>query len=90
MSKLTNDEDPVPVPLPVPDMTLRVLYRGTIQTAIDIVQDISRLLSEKPYMSSTNFQRQLIETFTMPSRRLYVGLWLVFFAFVFYFIDSTA
>ena len=74
----------------VPDMTLRQVYRSTIQTAIDIIQDISNIVSDKPYLSDTTFRRKLVETFTLPSRRLYVGIWLIVIAFIFYFIDSTA
>lgn len=74
----------------VPDMTLRTLYKYTIQTAIDIIQDISALLSARPFTSDTEFRRKLVEVFTKPQRRLYVGLWLCFFALVFYFIDSSA
>jgi hypothetical protein len=80
----------VPVSVPVPDMTLRSIYKKTLQTAIDIIQDISALLSARPYTSDTEFRRKLIEIGTRPDRRLYVGLWLCFFALVVYFIDSAA
>lgn len=74
----------------VPDMTLRSIYRKTLQTAIDIIKEIGDILTDKQYISQTVFQRRMVGVFTKPERRLYVGLWLVFFAFVFYFIDSTA
>jgi hypothetical protein len=74
----------------VPDMTLRAIYRNTLQTAIDIIQEISAILSARPYTSDAEFRRKLVEVFTKPGRRLYVGLWLCFLAFVFYFIDSAA
>ena len=76
--------------VPLPEMTLRTLYKNTIQTAIDIIQDVSEALSQRPYTSDTEFRRSLVEAFTKPGRRLYVGLWLVFLALVFYFIDSAA
>lgn len=74
----------------VPDMTLRTIYRNTLQTAIDIIKEIGEILTDKQYISQTVFQRRMVGVFTKPGRRLYVGLWLIFFAFVFYFIDSTA
>ena len=78
------------VAVPVPDMTLRSLYRNTIQTAIDMIQEISNTLSARPYTSDTEFRRALVTTFIKPGRRLYVGIWLCLLAFVFYFIDSAA
>lgn len=77
-------------PVPVPDMTLRTLYKNTLQTAIDAIQDTSTVLSARPYTSDTEFRRKLVEIFTAPGRRLYIGIWLCFLAFVFYFIDSAA
>ena len=85
-----ENEKPKPKPTPVPDMTLRTLYKNTLQTAIDMIQEISNILSNRPYTSDTEFRRSLVEVFIQPGRRLYVGLWLCFFAFVFYFIDSSA
>lgn len=79
-----------PKPVPVPDMTLRTLYKNTLQTAIDAIQDTSALLSARPYTSETEFRRKLVEVFTAPGRRLYIGIWLCVLAFIFYFIDSAA
>jgi hypothetical protein len=77
-------------PVPVPDMTLRSLYRNTLQTAIDMIQDISKILSARPYTSDTEFRRALVAVFIQPGRRLYVGIWFCLLAFVVYFIDSAA
>lgn len=74
----------------VPDMTLRQVYKNTIQTAIDVIQDSSEVLSEKPYMTDVSFRRRMVEIFTLPERRLYMGIWLIVIAFILYFIDSTA
>ena len=90
MSTTTATPSPAPAPVPVPDMTVRSLYRNTIQTAIDMVQDISKSISARPYTSDTEFRRSIVNTFIQPGRRLYVGIWLCLLAFVFYFIDSAA
>lgn len=79
-----------PNPVSVPDMTLRALYRNTLQTAIDMIQEISNILSARPYTSDTEFRRSLVGVFIQPGRRLYVGIWLCVLAFVVYFIDSAA
>lgn len=77
-------------PKPVPDMTLRSLYRNTLQTAVDMIQEISTILSARPYTSDTEFRRALVSVFIQPGRRLYVGIWFCVLAFVVYFIDSAA
>ena len=72
------------------EMPVNVLYTRSIQTAIDIINDISDIITNKSTMSQTTFHRQLFMAFTKPERRLYVGFWLVFLSFVLYFIDSAA
>jgi len=71
------------------DISARELFRQTIQTAIDIINDVSALISDKPFISSTDFRRGIFDAFAQPARRTYVGLWLVFFSFLLYFIDSA-
>lgn len=72
------------------NLSVRELFRRSIQAAVDIINDISSLVSKRNSMSSTEYRRGIFETFTEPSRRVYVGLWLIFIAFVLYFIDSAA
>jgi hypothetical protein len=72
------------------DLSVREVLRRTIGTAIDIIEDISQILSERRQMSNTELRRALFGTFASPGRRIYVGIWLVFFSFVLYFIDSAA
>jgi hypothetical protein len=66
------------------------LFRRTIKTSIDIINDVSDTLSQRDAMGATQFRRKLVSIFTAPERRLYVGFWLVFVSFVLYFIDSAA
>ena len=70
------------------DMSVRDLFRQTIQTAIDIINDISKLVSDKQFMSSTELRRGIFDVFVQKKRRLYVGLWLIFLSFLLYFIDA--
>ena len=72
------------------DLSVREVLRRTVGTAIDIIEDISRVLSERHQMSNAELRKSLFGVFTQPERRMYVGLWLVFLSFVLYFIDSAA
>ena len=71
-------------------LSLKEITRRFIQTAIDIINDLAAAISSKNYVSGTEFRRNLFKIFTQPERRLYVGMWLIFFSFMLYFIDSAA
>ena len=71
------------------DLSLRDLFQQTIQVTIDIINDISELTSDKPFMADSDYRRKLFDIFSRPDRRIYVGLLLIFLSFVLYFIDSA-
>lgn len=75
---------------PIFELSLKEIYKRTLQTAIDIINDISTILTMRNNVSNETLRRQIFEAFTLPERRLYVGIWLLLLAFVLYFIDSTA
>ena len=72
------------------DMSVRDLFQQSIQTLIDIINDLSETISDRSFMSPATYRRKLFDIFVRPDRRLYVGLILIFFSFVLYFIDSAA
>ena len=74
---------------PIFELSLKEIYKRTLQTAIDIINDISNILSMRGNVSKEELRRQLFKTLTLPERRLYVGIWLLLAAFILYFIDST-
>lgn len=84
---LPKDKNPA---TPIYKLSLMEVYRRTLQVAIDIIHDISDIISQKNYVSQSTFRRRVFEAFTKPERRLYVGIWLILFSFVLYFIDSAA
>lgn len=75
---------------PVFELSVKEIYRRTLQTIINIINDISELISERTYMSETSFRRKAFMIFTKPERRLYIGIILIFLSFMLYFIDSSA
>lgn len=75
---------------PITQLSIREIYRRALHVMIDIVNDISRIITERDTLSAANFRRELFYAITNPERRLYVGLWLVFISIVLYFIDSSS
>lgn len=75
---------------PLTQLSVKEIYRRTIQVIIDIINEVSEIISQKNYTSQATFRRRLFEVFTKPERRLYVGLLLVFLSFILYFVDSAA
>jgi hypothetical protein len=74
----------------VVQLSMKEIFRRTINITIDILNDVSETLSNRSYLSNTEFRRDLFKAFTREDRRLYVGILLVVFSFILYFIDSTA
>jgi hypothetical protein len=74
---------------PVINLSLKQVYKNTIQTAIDVINDISLIVSRKDSLTNAQLRRSIFRTLTSESRKLYVGIWLIFFSFVIYFIDSS-
>jgi hypothetical protein len=75
---------------PIFELSIKELYRRTLQTSIDIINDLSEIISQKNYVSNATFRRKLFEIFTKPERRLYVGILLILLSFILYFIDASA
>lgn len=71
-------------------LPLHEVYKRSLQTAIDVVQDVSGIVSQKDFISQTSLRRQVVTAFTREDRRIYIGIWLIFLSFVLYFIDSAA
>lgn len=77
------------IPKKVQDLTIGELYNGTIQTLIDIINELSSVMSERKYMSNQIYRQKIIEIFTKKERKLFVGIVLVILSFVLYFIDGS-
>lgn len=75
---------------PMTQLSIREIYRRCLHVMIDIINDISRIMSERDTLSSADLRRQLFLALTNPERRLYVGIWLLFLSIVLYFIDASS
>lgn len=71
-------------------LSLKAVFKRTILVAIDIINDVSEVLSQQNMLGSTVVRRKIVEAFTKPERRVYFGIWLIFFAVVFFFLDGSS
>lgn len=70
------------------EYTIYELYQGTIQTAIDILNDITELNANKT-INSKVYRKNLIEIIFAPHRKIFIGIIFVLLSFIMYFIDSA-
>jgi hypothetical protein len=79
----------VKTPKMIYDYTVYELYSGTIQTIIDIINDTTELYSEKSYIDNKTYRKNLFNIFFKDDRKIFVGITLVIFSFILYFIDGA-
>ena len=74
------------------NLTINELYKNTLQTVIDIINDIIELnnkVSQEP--NDINYYiTKVIYILTDNDRKLYVGIILIILSFVIYFIDGAS
>lgn len=75
---------------PIYNFTINELYKGTIQTIIDILNDILALIAEKDFITKQSYRERLFEIFLNKNRRIFIGIVFIFFSFILYFIDSAS
>ena len=71
------------------DLSLRELYKNTLQTIIDILNDITNAYGNG-YVDNNNYIYIIINILSKEERRLYVGIILLFLSFIIYFIDGVS
>lgn len=75
---------------PVYNLTIKELYKNTLQTLIDIITDIVDVYSKKDYVNSNNYIYILLSIFMKDDRKIYVGIMLVVLSFIVYFVDGVS
>jgi hypothetical protein len=75
---------------PIYNLTIKELYKNTLQTLIDIINDIVDVYSKRDYINNNNFIYILLNIFTKENRKIYVGIMIVVLSFIFYFIDGVS
>jgi hypothetical protein len=62
------------------------IYRNTMQTIIDIINDTTFLINDKKYMN----YNKIIQIFIKKDRMFYIGIIFIILSFVIYFIDGVS
>jgi hypothetical protein len=75
---------------PIYNLTIKELYKNTLQTLIDIITDIVDVYSKKDYVNSNNYIYILLSIFTKDDRKIYVGIMLIVLSFIVYFVDGVS
>jgi hypothetical protein len=75
---------------PIYNLTIKELYKNTLQTLIDIINEIVDVYSKKNYINNNNFIYILLNIFTKDNRKIYVGIMIVVLSFIFYVIDGVS
>ena len=65
------------------DLSVGKIYENTIQTIIDIINEIVYITDNK------NFYQQIINIVNKNDRLFYIGIILIILSFVIYFIDGV-
>jgi hypothetical protein len=71
---------------PIYNLTIKELYKNTLQSLIDIITDIVDVYSKKDYVNNNNYIYILLNIFTKDNRKIYVGIMLVILSFIVYFL----
>jgi translation initiation factor 2 beta subunit (eIF-2beta)/eIF-5 len=72
------------------DYNISELYNNTIETVIDIIDDITKLMADKNYISSKTYWDRFYNIIFKEDRKIYVGIILVILSFILYFIDGAS
>jgi hypothetical protein len=92
-SLLETLPDKVPKDLnikPIYNLTIKEIYKKTLQSLIDIITDIVDVYSKKDYVNNNNYIYILMNIFTKDDRKIYVGIMLLVLSFIVYFIDGVS
>lgn len=80
----------VNIPKSIPDYTISDIYNGIIQTIIDVINEMSELMSERKYMSNKEYREKIFSIFLNQKRRYFLGIILIILSFILYFIDGSS
>ena len=75
---------------PIYEFTVNELYKNTLQTIIDIINDISNIQKQKNTLSIAYYNNEYYDIFLKDDRRVYIGIVLVILSFIVYFIDGAS
>jgi len=72
------------------ELDLYTIYSNTINTIIDIINEIVLLFEDSKYIDYDIIYQRLYNIIFDENKIFYVGVFLVFLSFVFFFIDGLS
>jgi hypothetical protein len=75
---------------PIYEYTIIELYKNTLQTSIDILNDLTNYYNDKQAYKDKTYSQVIFDIFLNDNRKVYVGILLIFLSFVIYFIDGAS
>ena len=88
--KIHNNNSNTDKPLNKNDLTnftISDIYKNTIQTIIDIINEIMIIIDNSSFNNNYNYYN-IIYVFFKENRMFYIGIILIILSFVIYFIDN--
>jgi hypothetical protein len=71
------------------DLSIGKIYENTIQTIIDIINEVVYLIDNSNYYKN-DYYNYYLNIFTKDDRLFYIGIILIILSFVIYFIDGVS
>ena len=75
---------------PIYEYTVGEIYKNTLQTSIDILNDLTNYYTNKEYTAEKSYSQIIFDIFLKDNRKVYVGIMLIILSFVIYFIDGAS
>lgn len=72
------------------NLTILQLYKNTLGTIIDIINDITEAYEKYDYIDINNYMYIILGILMKEDRKLYVGIIFIFLSFIIYFIDGAS
>lgn len=79
----------IDTPKMIYEYTISELYTGTIQTVIDVLNDLTALSADRKYISGQQYRTKLFDIFLKKERKVFIGIVMVILSFILYFIDGS-
>lgn len=80
----------VNTPKMIHEYTIGELYNGTILTVVEIINEWTVLNTNRKYLSTKEYFKQMFDIFLKSDRKIFVGIVLVILSFIIYFIDGAS
>ena len=75
---------------PIYEYTIAELYKNTLQSIIDILNELTDLYNNRKNYGNETFNMQLYNIFLKDNRKIYLGIIIIFLSLIIYFIDGVS